>query len=136
MISNPEKLTCVSLIVCERVFRDESTKNLIIVATFNQIIAQAIPCMHPALSVLMTLTNGHGKYNLELRIEHDMTSREVVQMSGPLEINDPLHVGDVHVAFKNVQFPAEGKYWVMVLADNEIIGQRPFWVTKAPNSTA
>lgn len=128
MSRNPEKLTCVSIIVCDDVYRDERTKRLIIVGTFSRITTAALPCRHQRMVVLFTLTNGRGRYELSLGIEHEQTGQVIVEVNGPLQQENPLAINEINVTLDNLVFPHEGKYWVVVKADKEIIGQRPFIV--------
>lgn len=131
MAGNPERLTCVSIILCDVVYRDERTKKLLIVGTFNRIAAPSVPCMHPHLEVLFTLTNGRGSYQLSLAIEHADTGEKVVEVSGPLSVQDPLAVRDINLILRNLEFRAAGKYWVVLRSDGEILSQRPFLVEVA-----
>jgi hypothetical protein len=133
MRPNPEKLTCVSIIVCDDVFRDEWTKKLVVVGTFNQITAKEFPCLHRQLHVLFTLTNGRGEYDLSLSIEHERTGKVVAEIRGPLVQESPLAMNDVNVQLGNLLFEEEGKYWVVLKADNAIIGQRPIVVRSRPD---
>lgn len=128
MKSNPEKLTCVSIMICDEVYRDEATKKLIVVGTFNTITATTLPCTHPQMVVLFTLANGQGKYELSFSVEHESTGHTMTELKGPLEINDPLGVMDINVTLKGLAFAREGRYWVILSADGEIVGQRPFWL--------
>lgn len=130
MASNPEKLTCVSIILCEAVYRDERTKKLVIVGTFNRITAPKLPARHARLTVMLTLTNGRGKYDVDLRIEHERTGHVVAKMQGPMQIDDPLAMNEINVEMVNLVFPDEGKYWISLFSDGEPIAQRPFFVRK------
>ena len=130
MEPNPEKLDCLSIILCDQVYRDEVTKKLIIVGTFNRIYAKEIPCRHSSLSVLFSLTNGKGKYNLSLSVEHAETGHEVAAISGPFEMPDPLAIVEINMAFEDLVFPYDGKYWIVLKADQEIIQQRPFTIAR------
>lgn len=128
MSKNPEKLSCVSIIICDDVYRDEATKKLIIIGTFNNIRANSTPCKHPRMVVLFTITNGHGEYDLSLSIEFERTGGLVTEFRGPLKLKDPLALYDINVTLTDMQFPEPGKYWVVLKADGEIIQQRPMFV--------
>ncbi|MBI5762621.1 MAG: hypothetical protein HZA51_03760 [Planctomycetes bacterium] len=131
MNTNPEKLTCISIVVCDDVYRDEQTKKLIVVGVFNTINAPTMPCAHGKLVVLFTLTNGKGEYNLELAVEHEQSGTEIVRISGPLRADDPLAISDVNVTLANLVFEREGKYWVVLKADGAILQQRPLYIKHA-----
>lgn len=131
MEPNPEKLTCISIIICDDVYRDETTKKLIIVGTFNSIHARELPCRHPRMTVLFTLTNGRGDYDLSLSVESAEDREPIVEIKGPFHSDDPLGIIDVNVQLVGIGFQLEGKYWIVLRADGEIIGQRPFGVNVA-----
>lgn len=131
-MENPEKLTCISILIADQVYRDEDTKNLVIAGTFNAILAPALPVRKELMTVLISVTNGQGKYKLELSIEHEQTGQTVVELSGPFEIPSPIRITDAIVRLRDIEFRALGKYWVTIKSDNEIIQQRPFWVESMP----
>jgi hypothetical protein len=97
MQPNPEKRSCLSIIVCDDVYRDETTKKLVIVGAFNQIFATEFPCTHRKMVVLFTLTNGRGRYDFSLAIEHEETGEHVVDISGPMQVDNPLRIADVTI---------------------------------------
>lgn len=132
MERNPERLTCVSMVICDDIYRDEHTKKLIIVGAFNNISAPSMPCIHRRMHVLLTLTNGQGNYDVSLSVEHEKTGHKIIEIRGPMKIEDPLSIHDTNVELQNVGFQEEGKYWVVLRADEEIIQQRPFTVSKPP----
>lgn len=128
---NPEKLTCLSIIICDDILRDERTKKLVLIGTFNTISAPAFPCRHARMCILFTVTNAKGNYDLKLHIEHEESGRKVVELGGPFHSDDPLAIADVNVEIRDVVFKEPGKYWVSLTADGEIAQQRPF-VVQAP----
>jgi len=133
MAKNPEKLSCVSIIICDDIYRDEVSKKLVIVGTFNRVTAPSFPCKHGRMSVLLTLTNGRGEYDLSLAIENARTGELVAEVKGPLAVQDPLAISDINLQLHNLVFPTADKYWVMLKADEEIIGQRPFVLQANPD---
>ncbi len=123
---------CLSIILCDDVYRDEKTKKLVIVGTFNRISAPRLPCQHSRMSVLFTLTNGRGTFDLSLTIEHAETEKALVQLSGPATLGSPMEIFDQHVEILGVEFPQAGKYCVTLKANGEQIATRPFFV-EGPN---
>jgi hypothetical protein len=130
-MSSPEKLTCISIIICDDIYRDEKTKKLVIIGTFNTLNASAFPCKHPHMRVLFTITNGKGDYDLKLSIEHEKSGQRLVELGGPFHVDDPLAIVDVDAEVAELVFEKPGKYWVALSADGEIIQQRPFVVQSA-----
>lgn len=121
---------CISVIICDDIYRDETTKKLVIVGTFNTIFCNNLPARHRKISILFSLTNGKGTYKLSLRIEHAKTGAIIANVNGPLEMKDPLQIADINVAIENLVFPEFGKYWVTIDINGRIINQRPFLLVK------
>lgn len=130
-MTNPEQLTCLSILICDDIFRDERTKKLVIVGTFNYINAVRFPCRHPRMRILITLTNGRGRYELKLSIRSAATDQPLLEMKGDATFKDPTQIVDIDMEIRDLQFPEPGKYWVVLEADDQIIQQRPFVVTQA-----
>jgi hypothetical protein len=127
---------CLSVIICDDIYRDEDTKKLIIVGTFNTIHPHRFPWTHPKMCVLFTLTNGRGEYRMSLSVEHARSGVEIARISGPLKMTQPLAISDFNVVFQNLPFTTDGKYWVSVKVDDTIIMQRPFVVMALPDEKA
>lgn len=126
MEKNPEEPTCLAILLCDDVYRDERTKKLVIVGTFNQVSSRVFPCAHQRMRVLFTLTNAKGDYDLALTIEHEKTGHEILGIKGKATLKDPLQISDFDVGIENLVLPEPGKYWVILKADGELIAQRPF----------
>lgn len=130
-----EQLSCISIIVCDDVYRDERTKKLIIVGVFNSIAGRELPVRHPRMCVLFSITNGNGTYDLGLTIEHEATGTEIMRVNGPFEVKDPLGVYDIHVELRGLSFPHDGKYWVTLRSGEAILQQRPFSIKMQPRDS-
>lgn len=123
-----ERPSCLSIIISDAVYRDEVTKKLIIVGTFNTIHAQAFPHRHDHMNVLFSLTSGRRTYEVALAIENGSSGTALTEIKGPMRLDNPLHITDVNVELRHLEFPEPGKYWVTLRVDGEIICQRPFMV--------
>jgi len=128
--ANPEQLTCLSIIVCDEIYRDERTKKQIIVGTFNRIGATEFPVRHPKMSVLVSVTNGRGNYELKVTVVNASTEALLMEVSGPFTMNSPLDIIDINLEIVGIIFPSPGKYWVNVEADGNLIASRPVRVEK------
>jgi hypothetical protein len=128
MAKGAETAKCISIVVCETIYRDEETKNLVLAGTFNRLKADGLPTRCPRLSALVSLTNGRGAQKLVMRIEHAETGMIIVEAEGTAQFNDPLKIYDFNFQFQDLQFPAEGKYWFSVFANDEPLVERPFFV--------
>jgi hypothetical protein len=131
-LPDQQRLECISLILCRDIYRDEETKNLILVGTFNNINTSAIPFSYPSLSVLVTLTNGLGQYDLQISIEHEETGTEVMRAGGPLVIAHPESINDLNVKLQGVPFQHAGRHWIVMRSNGEVIQRRPFTIAHTP----
>lgn len=137
MPPSPELPECISIIVCDDIFRDERTKKLVIVGTFNQIHANKFPFAYPGkLCVLLSLTNGRGEFGLDIIVEHAETEKPVLEIKGRMKLDSPLTIADVDTQFRGVTFPVPGKYWIVARANGETIGQRPIVVKQSGEKDA
>jgi len=134
MAPNAELPKCISIILCDDVFRDERSKKLVIVGTFSNING-SLPVLHSRMCVLFTLTNGRGDFDFCLSIEHAETERALVQVQGPMTLRSPLDIIDYNVELLGTRFDVAGKYAVNLKANGELIATRPFFVGP-PNAEA
>ncbi len=121
-VETPE---CLSIIICDDVYRDEATKKMVLVGTFNAIGAVEFPAKHPRMHVLFTMTNGHGTFDMAIRVEHARTSQVLAELSGPCSFEAPDKISDFNIVLKGLEFPEAGKYWVGVWINETLIKQRP-----------
>lgn len=130
MPSAPELPTCIAMLLCESIYRDEASKNLIVVGTFNYVHAPDFPLRMHKMSVLFTMTGGNGEYDVSLSVEHEKSGHTLVEMKGPMTFADPLSINDFIIEMGGLEFKEEGKYWLVLRANEAILNQRPFEVIK------
>lgn len=128
MADNVALPTCVATMICDEIFRDERTKKMILVGTFTSIQTPRLPCRHRKMCILFTLTGVNGEYDLSLSVEHAESGETLVEVRGPMRGHNPLAITEHEVHLGEIDFAAEGKYWVVVRINGQIIGQRPFRV--------
>ncbi|MDX2115814.1 MAG: hypothetical protein SFZ24_09400 [Planctomycetota bacterium] len=122
------QVVCVSLILCDEIYRDESTKKLLLVGLFNQLVVPSFPAIHAMMCVCFTLTDGEGKYDVRVKIEHETSGQAVLEAGAPLVIDEPLTLHDVVLKLRGVEFKEPGKHWLSVSVDGVPLSQRPFFV--------
>ncbi|MBI4613226.1 MAG: hypothetical protein HY720_06405 [Planctomycetes bacterium] len=119
----------LAIMVCETVIRDERSKNISLIGTFNAILAPSFPCRHDRLHVYVSITNGRGAYNGEIRLTHYGEQMEtLLKAEGNLQMDDPNDIYDLDFEFRGVVFPRPGKYTFEFAANGRMIGSRPFLV--------
>lgn len=126
--SSQETPTCVSIILCDDLYRVMDGAKLAIIGTFNAIKAPNFPAVHSRMWALFTVTNCRGEYDFSLTIENASTGLPLFEVRGPFRQNDPSQIADFHLCLQGVVFPEPGKYWLVLKSDGEIIGQRPLLV--------
>ena len=122
---------CLSLILCDAVYRDAITGKWIIVGVFNEIVTPTVPFVQPLMAIALTLTNARGTFDLALAIEHEESGVEMFRQAGPMTVDNPLHLVDIQVTLGPLEFKVAGKYWLKVLFGERIASQRPFRVSVA-----
>lgn len=125
-------LKCISLLLCERVYRIEGTPGHVIITNgFHFLTMPAFPCKCGPITVLYTVTDGHGDYEMELSLTHAISGREVGRWKGRQRMTDPLVVADVEMLLNGVPLPEPGKYLFDLKCNGELIASRPFYVNVA-----
>lgn len=125
-------LKCISIILCEMAYRIHGGLNLIIVNTFHKLGVPVCPTKFPKITVLYTVTEGHGAYDVTTAIVNARTGQDVMKADDRYTVTDPLSIGDVQMIFRGVPIPEPGKYWIELRCNGELIGQRPFYVVLVP----
>lgn len=123
-------LTSVAVVLCDDLYRDELTGKMVLVGTFNSVNAPTIPYTLNRMAILVTLTGGHGDYNVSISIEHESTGNEVFRVGGPLSLPNPLDYVDLDLRLKDISFVEEGRHWINVWDAEELINRRGFVVRK------
>ena len=122
----------LSLVVCDTVIEDRQTGKRSLIGLFDRLHAPSFPCMHPALSVLVTLTNVGGELPCEIACRHSESGETAFAAKGKVNFQDPNRVVEMVFSFNGVRFPKPGRYDLQVLVDEMLIMTRPLWVVPLP----
>lgn len=114
----------LSFVVCDDVVTDASTRKHTLVGVFHDIFAPQYPALHPRLSVYLELTNGHGPTEVELRLVHAASDKEVFQAKGQMDFPDPRMVAALVISLNNVLFPREGEYRFQLYGEGTLLVER------------
>ena len=118
----------LSINVCDAIIRDELSKKVSLIGLFSIIRANNFPCTHPSMHVYIALTNGHGKYQTEVRFVSLEESKPIMGMIGDLNFQNPLQVIEMNLCWQRLNFEKPGEYEVEVLCDGDRVGARKFMV--------
>jgi len=120
-------------LLCDDI-RIENNGKFILIGLFDNIAAPTIPVVHPKFVIVNRWGKGEGDFAETSRIVRADDNRVVAQsreVRFKLESMDTLH--NTVSGFKNVKFPAEGKYWVEILLDGELARSFNFYIRKSKN---
>lgn len=115
----------LALIVCDTLIEDRFTGKKSLVGLFEGLHAASFPCMHPAMSILVELTNVSGKQTCRLLCKHDDGETVAFEARGDLNCPDPGKVVQIAFGFRSVRFPKPGIYWLNFLVDDLPVMSRP-----------
>ena len=118
----------LSLVVCDTIIEDKLTGKKTLVGLFQRIHATTFPCVHPAMSVFVTVTSGLGKYPCEIVCRHMDNETVAFGAKGAFTLRAPSQVVDLVFRMMRVRFPKPGVYWLHFLADEVPIMMRPIHV--------
>ena len=128
------KPICLSTIICNEVIEDKHTNNKTLVSIFSSIGANELPCIHPRMFIMASLTDGHGTVPITFRIQHLATQSYVLELQGEATFDNPMDVCDVVIEVRNLPLEREGAYAVEVLGNDDLLGARRFVVDLIPES--
>lgn len=109
-----------NILVCENVIvsfnGQPSLINLV-----SEITSSAFPAVHPKLTIMVNITGDTGFYDEKIEIISLLSEKKIIAtVGGKIEIKEQggsSFVGN----FINTIFPNEGKYWIKVSINNEVV---------------
>jgi hypothetical protein len=116
--------------ICDSIIRDERTKKVSLIGLFNAIHASTFPARHRSMCIYIALTNGHGKYKLDVRFKRVSDNQVIAGMEGEIEFVSPLQVVELNIELEGLEFREAGEHHVEVLGDNDLLGFRKFLVNE------
>ncbi|MCK5804678.1 MAG: hypothetical protein KAI66_17705 [Lentisphaeria bacterium] len=119
----------LALVVCDTIIEDKTTGKKTLVGLFDRVQTLKLPCAHPAMSILVTLTGGRGDYPAEVICRHTETDEVTFSAKGKVTLRDPRQVVDLVFRLNGVRFKHAGMHWVQFLADDMPIMMRPLFIS-------
>jgi hypothetical protein len=93
-----------------------------------------LPSIVNELNVFVSLTDGRGNPDAEVRCIHSTTEEELFRTEGNIEFPDPLTVVDLHFRFQGCEFPDEGEYRFQFFCEGQLLRERKFYVSLEPET--
>ena len=115
---------CPSIVFCQRVVAYADVLQFDLFRVFSGLGVPAVP-LPITMFVVFSITDGEGRYRLDLTVEHDESESTFLKMDSWVEVRSPVVVHDqaLQITFLAEQF---GTYTVKLFADASLIGQRTF----------
>jgi hypothetical protein len=99
----------VSMIICDLVLRDQTTRNVSLIGLFNAIHGLRLPMLHDRLHVFISLTEGRGRMPFSLLCKAP-DETVISETRGEIVFGNPLEVTDVDVELRGLVFQTPGLY--------------------------
>ena len=122
-----EQPQCIAIIICNDVIEDKRSNNKTLVGLFNGVMTQGLPCTHPRMYVMASLTGGAGRWPISFRI-YSPNNQEILRAEGEEVFSDPLEVRDFVLELLNVPLSEEGVHFVNIFSGNTLLSGRRFTV--------
>ncbi len=123
----------LSINVCDTIIRDEKTRKVSLIGLFNTINAHSFPATHGLMHVYIAMTNGHGKYETEVRFVSLEDNHPIIGMRGEVNFNSLLDAVEINIEWRDIPFKKPGNYAIEVLCDKIPISSRKFRVIGMEN---
>lgn len=112
----------LSLIVCDQIITDRMTGKQSLIGMFSRIHARGFPASHPQICIYVTLTEGYGETEFELRIVDANDERPpIVEGKGKVRFQNPRAIANLALQFHGLTFPASGEYRVQLYSAGELL---------------
>jgi Family of unknown function (DUF6941) len=122
-----EQPSCIAIIICNDVIEDKRSNNKTLVGLFNGIMAQGLPCTHPRMYIMASLTGGAGRWPISFRV-YGPSNQEILRAEGEEVFADPLEVKDFVLELVNVPLSEEGVHFINLFCGNTLLSERRFAV--------
>ena len=140
-IMDTDPVICPSIIFSDLTVRESGTDKLSLIGCFTQFNAAHFPFVAAPFHVTVLLTNVQGPAEalpITMRIEEPGSGHVIASMSGSAKIlanHSREDIAQIVFGFAPTQYPAPGKYDVVVLVKNEVINRRALFIKPISSST-
>lgn len=134
--------TCPSsIILADKVIREEGTGKLSIIGTFHNFIADQFPVAVPPFFVVAEIQNIEGQIEnlaISVRIESVKSGHVVASATVNISAEKSFNRSDIiQVPFgiPACQFPAQELYQIIAMVEGDVIGKRPLAIYSRSTSS-
>ncbi len=126
-----ERPICIAVVICNEVIEDKATSNKTLVSIFNTIGTPGLPCHHPRMFVMASLTDGRGRWPIAFVITGP-SGEQLMKVNGDAQFSNPLDVVDLVLQVRGLELHEPGEHMVDIVVGDERIGSRRFHVVLQP----
>lgn len=120
-----------AFLVCDQIIQDAQSGKKSLIGVFHELRAERFPAVHPQLWIYGNLTDGHGRYVLEIRLV-DVEQGTVLSRGEPppLDIAGPLQVTEISAQLRNITLPRPGLYEFHLLSNGQVLATKAIHATQ------
>lgn len=118
----------LAMIICDTVIEDKLTNKKTLVGIFNTVNSPKVPSVHPGLNVFLSLTEGIGEYDCNLRCVNAANSKTIVDLGGKIGFQNIKEIIELNFELQGILFPDFGEYRFEFFCNNEPLISRRFMV--------
>jgi hypothetical protein len=120
-----------AMLVCDQTLVEEGTNKRSLIGIFDRITANAVPTVHPSMSVYVQFREIEGTFRFTLEL-YDISADKVLHKASINDFKVQDRSRDCELVFNllSVRFEHAGEYEFRIFIDDMIFGQKSFKVVK------
>ena len=127
---------CLSMVVCDSIWRDSATSKFFLLGTFSDLNARDFPCIHHEMAVFIELTDGRGEMPFKITlIDADEEREPLMVLEGKVDFEHPREVLQYGLNLPPTEFPEAGEYRLKLEVNGEFIIERRIVVLDTRNNS-
>jgi hypothetical protein len=119
---------CLTLLLCDRVVRDEEPDRVTLRGVFRSVTADYFPTSFARCALWIELTGGHGETPIVLELAHitpeDVDGQVLLEAHFTVVFEDPRTIHYRHQNLVALQFPTPGEYRLGLHAFGQVLFER------------
>lgn len=119
-----------AFLICDKIIKESGTNKNTLVGIFDIVKTSRFPSVHGELWVYVNLSDVLAEHKSKLELVYLDESKTVGQGIGTLrQSKEPSQ--ELAFCFRNLVFEKEGTYTFRFWVDDEVLGEKHFYVTKS-----
>lgn len=119
-----------AFLICESASQQPQTGKWSVLGTYSVVFVPGVPALHAPFTVYICLSDFVGGVTLQCAIRDDET-KVVFAMRGEVP-KLPMSVVELAFPFPPIRFVRTGSYTLELLAGDDVLSARTFWVKQVP----